>query len=110
MIIEPLKKEIYNKAKELGVETIELKFQGGNDEGYLDVYTSPHNSDFESEIEEWAWEVYDYNGAGDGNDYGDNIIYNIKEGKAHSSEWFMQVSQGEEDSCDLEVAEEQEEE
>jgi len=110
MIIEPLKKEIYNKAKELGIETIELRFSGGSDEGYLDVFTTPDNSALESEIEEWAWEAYDYNGAGEGNDYGDNITYNIKEGKATSSEWFMVVSQGEEDSCDLEVAEEQEEE
>lgn len=110
MIIEPLKKEIYNKAKELGIETIELRFSGGSDEGYLDVYTTPDNSALASEIEEWAWEVYEYSGAGEGNDYGDNITYNIKEGKATSSEWFMVVNQGEEDSCDLEVAEEQEEE
>ena len=110
MIIEPLKKEIYNKAKELGIETIELRFSGGSDEGYLDVYTTPDNSALESEIEEWAWEAYEYSGAGEGNDYGDNITYNIKEGKATSSEWFMVVSQGEEDSCDLELAEEEEEE
>lgn len=110
MIIEPLKKEIYNKAKELNIETIELRFSGGSDEGYLDVYTTPDNSALESEIEEWAWEVYSYSGAGEGNDYGDNITYNIKEGKAHSSEWFTQVTKGEEDSCDLEVAEEEEEE
>jgi hypothetical protein len=112
MTIEPLKKAIYEKAKELGVEKIELRFEGGSDEGYLYIDIYPEESDKDGLagiVEDWAWEAYDYNGAGEGNDYGDNITYNIKEGKATSSEWFMVVSQGEEDSCDLEVAEEQEE-
>lgn len=108
----PLKKSIHDKAKELGIETIELKFSGGNDEGYLDIEVFPWDKQgkLETEIEEWAWQVYDYSGAGEGNDYGDDIIYNIKEGKASSSEWFTARTQGEQDSCDLEVEEEQEEE
>jgi len=110
MTIEPLKKAIYDKAKELNIETIELRFSGGNDEGYLDVYTTPDNSALESEIEEWAWEVYSYSGAGEGDDYGDNITYNLKEGKATTSEWYMARKDGDEDFCDLEVAEEVEEE
>ena len=55
MKAQPLKKEIYNKAKELGVDKITLKFSGGNDEGYLDVELEPDwNQDLATEIEDWA--------------------------------------------------------
>ena len=104
MNIEPLSKAIYNKAKGLGVETIELRFSGGSDEGYLDVYTTPNNLALESEIEEWAWEVYDYSGAGEGNDYGDNIEYNLKNGTAQAEEWYMTRQAGESDVRDLQIS------
>jgi hypothetical protein len=39
-----------------------------------------------------------------------HITYNLKEGKATTSEWFMTRTEGDEDFCDLEVAEEEEEE
>jgi len=113
MKIEPLNKQIYEKAKELGVEKIELRFEGGSDEGYLYVDIYPEESDKDGLagiIEDWAWEVYDYSGAGDGNDYGDNITYNLKEGKATTSEWFMTRAEGDEDCCELEVSEEEKEE
>lgn len=90
MNIEPLSKQIYNKAKELGIETIVLNFSGGDDEGYLDVGMTPkYDEEFAGEIEEWAWEVYDYSGAGDGNAYGDNVEYDLKNGKASTEEWYM---------------------
>ena len=74
MRAEPLKKEIYNKAKELGIKKIILRFSGGNDEGNLDVDMMPDwNQDLASDIEDWAWDAYSYSGAGDGSDYGDNI-------------------------------------
>lgn len=99
MNAKPLSKEIYNKAKELGIERIILRFSGGNDEGYLDVETEPKfNQDFASEIEDWVWEVYDYSGAGDGSDYGDDVIYDLKSGKVSTSEWYM--SRSEEDSVE----------
>jgi hypothetical protein len=113
MKIEPLNKQIYDKAKELGVEKIELRFEGGSDEGYLSIDIYPEESDKDGLagiIEDWAWEVYDYNGAGDGNDYGDIITYNLKEGKATTSEWYMARVDEEEDFCDLEIAEEEQEE
>jgi hypothetical protein len=91
----PLSKEIYNKAKELGIERIILRFSGGNDEGYLDVETEPKfNQDFANEIEDWALETYSYSGAGDGNDYGDNVTYDLKNGKVSTSEWYMSRSEG----------------
>ena len=73
MTIEPLNKDIYNKAIALGIEKIVLNFSGGNDEGYLNVTLYPwhkdksdaHN-DLNAEVENWAWSVYSYGGAGDG--------------------------------------------
>ncbi len=34
---KPLKKEIFDKARELGIAKIELGFQGGSDEGWVNV-------------------------------------------------------------------------
>ena len=108
MKAEPLNKSIYNKAKEQGIEEIILHFSGGSDEGYLDVETEPKwDQNFAREIEEWAWEVYDYNGAGDGNDYGDDIVYDLKNGKVTTSEWFTARQDGDSDDNELELAEEE---
>lgn len=93
MNAKPLSKAIYDKAKELGVNTISLEFSGGNDEGHLHVQTDTDNYDFEKLVEDWAWEVYDYSGAGDGSDYGDNVVYDLKEGKVSTSEWFHVVKE-----------------
>lgn len=107
MKVEPIKKEIYNKAKKLGIELIMLRFKGGDDEGILDVEVYPWDKqgEIESEIEDWAWNVYDYNGAGDGTAYGDNIIYNIKEGKVSTEEWYTAVQSNENDPEDIEIDE-----
>lgn len=110
MNIEPLSKKIYDKAVSLGITQIELKFSGGNDEGYLSVYVSGQegwesNTEFEQEIEEWAFEAYDYSGAGDGNDYGDDIVYDIVNKKATSESWYMARTSGDSEDGDLEIAE-----
>ena len=110
MKAEPLNKTIYNKAKEQGIEQIILHFSGGSDEGYLDVeLCEADNADdsFFKEVEEWAWEAYDYNGAGEGSDYGDDITYDIKEGKVSTSEWFTARQEGDSDNDELELAEEE---
>lgn len=109
MKAQPLNKSIYNKAKELGIEQIILRFSGGNDEGYLDIETAPWNvgfGDLHEKIEEWAWEVYDYSGAGEGDDYGDDITYDLKEGKVTTSEWFTSRQEGDMDNDKLELEEE----
>jgi len=110
MNIEPLSKKIYDKAVSLGISQIELKFSGGSDEGYLNVYVNgpdgfESNTEFEQEIEGWAWEAYDYSGAGDGNDYGDDVIYDIVNKKATSESWYMARTQGDGENGDLEIAE-----
>lgn len=79
---KPLKKEIFEKARKLGVDEILLEFIGGSDEGVVRV--TCHNitgdntfDELEQEIEEWVWQVYDYSGAGDGTEYGDDIFYEV---------------------------------
>jgi len=110
MKAEPLKKSIHDKAKELGIENIILRFSGGSDEGYLDIDMEPtYNQKFANEIEEWAWEVYCYSGAGEGNDYGDDIEYHLKTGRVLTSEWFTSRQEGDSENDILEVAENEEE-
>jgi len=104
MKAEPLNKEIYNKAKELGVEKIILQFSGGNDEGNLNIDLEPDwNQDFANQVEDWTWEVYSYSGAGEGNDYGDNIEYDLKAGKVSTSEWYTSISNGDAYSSNLQI-------
>ena len=99
----PLPKKLYEKAKELGVSSIELEFRGGNDEGNLYVQLVESKTDdlvkivrrkqqiskLETDIETWAFDAYQYSGAGDGNDYGDDVTYNLETMKASVSSWHM---------------------
>lgn len=107
MIIEPISKSIFDKAKKFGVTEIVLNFSGGSDEGYLEVLTSPSavlaGNQFDEEIEEWAWEAYSYGGAGDGSQYGDNITYNLNEGTVEHSSWYHVIQDGESSSGPLVV-------
>lgn len=106
MKAEPLPKAIYEKAKELGVDKIVLKFSGGSDEGELYVETNLDNYAFERVIEDWAWEVYDYSGAGEGIGYGDDIEYDLKNGKVSTSEWYHVVQEQKGGTTKLKVEEE----
>jgi hypothetical protein len=92
MTAKPLKKEIFEQAKKLEVTDIYLRFSGGNDEGYLDIEVAPqkYSDDIRElieKIEEWAWDVYAYSGAGGGNDYGDTIQYDLENSAVFTSEW-----------------------
>jgi hypothetical protein len=107
MNIEPLSKKIYDKAVSLGITQIELKFSGGDDEGYLSVYlTGSSDSAFEGEVEGWAWSAYGYSGAGVGNDYGDDVVYDLVNKTATSESWYMARTEGDSENGDLEIAEE----
>ena len=110
MNIEPLSKKIYDKAVSLGITQIELHFSGVSDEGYLNVYVNGQdgfssNTEFEQEIEGWAWQAYGYSGAGDGNDYGDDVVYDLVEKTATASSWSMQRTEGDSEDAALEIAE-----
>lgn len=111
---EPLKKEIFDKARELGITEIHLEFQGGSDEGYVYVNCShPDRRDFhefQQEIKDWVWQVYDYSGIGEGVDYGDNITYKIVEAvfsdgawkiPTTSQDWYHQPEYGEEEGFEM---------
>lgn len=113
MEAEPLSKVIYNKAKALGVEKIVLNFSGGSDEGYLNVTLYPWDQNKSSElnklnveIENWAWDVYSYSGAGDGSDYGDDIEYDLENNKVSSQEWYTCRTDGDSAEVDLVIDEE----
>lgn len=101
MKIHPLSKAIFDKAISLGVTEIHLNFSGGSDEGYLNVSVLPYDEkeglEFEKEIEDWAWQVYDYSGAGDGNDYGDDVVYDLANKKVKTSEWATERVDGAEE-------------
>lgn len=100
----PLPKKFYDEAKELGISSILLEFTGGNDEGHLYVGFVENKTDdlvkivkrknrineLSMEIEEWAFDAYEYNGTGDGNDYGDDVTYNLETMKASVSSWIME--------------------
>jgi hypothetical protein len=93
MDAESLPHAIYAKALNLGIGKITLAFEGGSDQGYLDIsFDNGVHEDFNQEVETWAWEVYDYSGAGDGSSYGDQIEYDLKEREIHMWEWTMERS------------------
>ena len=110
MNIEPLTKNIYNKAVAMGLTKIVLSFSGGSDQGYLDVTLYPweqgRGSEFsalEAEIENWAWDAYCYSGAGDGSEYGDEIIYDLVTKKVATREWCMVRQDKRSDERDLKI-------
>jgi hypothetical protein len=102
--VPALPKSIFDRAIALGVTQIDLDFRGGSDEGYLDVCVYTEATDgsnagapecvaklykLEKDIENWAWDVFDYSGAGDGNDYGDSISYDLVNKEVSTSGWYM---------------------
>jgi hypothetical protein len=125
--IQPLKKELFERAEKMGLGKIILNFSGGSDEGYLQVEALPKDiinywnwrqnsltneqrrelDQFTSDVEEWAYDAYCYNGAGDGNSYGDDIEYDLVEKTATVSEWWTERQQGDYVKYDLADAEEE---
>lgn len=107
-----LSKEIYDKAISLGVTSITLYFMGGSDEAILEVGCVANNKEnnsqirsFESEINEWAFDAYNYSGAGDGSDYGDDIKYDLVNNKVIVSSWFHQRVENDDVEMKMEIEE-----
>ena len=111
MNAEPISKELYNELTRLGVTKVILSFSGGSDEGFLDVtYEGMDNEYFvedyrkiNEKVEEWAWSVYSYSGAGDGSDFGDTIVYDLVNKRVSTSEWWHERVGGPEFDGDLEI-------
>lgn len=97
--VKPLPKSFADRAKELGAVAIEIQFAGGSDEGHCMVFLrtetpTEFSGSLAGEIEDWAREAYDYCGAGDGNDYGDDITYDFERNVVEVSEWYTQRVDG----------------
>lgn len=108
-MIQPLNKDIYKKAIELNIKQIYLAFTGGSDEGCCYISFNPVNtaiqkSGLEDEIEEWVWETFDYSGVGEGNDYGDDITYDLVNNTISHEEWSMVASYSTPVLTDLKVS------
>ena len=94
MDAQPLTKSLHKKLTDANIKSFTLDFQGGSDEGYLyiNIDSDPKNdidtSFIEQIIEEWAWSVYQYSGAGDGSDYGDKITYDLESNQVTTREWY----------------------
>ena len=90
--IRPISKSIYKKAKLLNIKTITLQFNGGSDEGTLEVWFDGNESvkvvdpKFEKQVYDWAWEAYQYSGDSNGycGDYSDDITYDLQTNLASS--------------------------
>lgn len=117
MTPQPLPMKFMTRALSLGVSGIKLNFSGGSDEGHLNIdfmnsegqyiYTYSDGkeglSDLENEIDDWVWNTYHYNGAGDGRGYGDIIRYNLKEGTVTTEAWWTDEVYGGEKSDTMET-------
>ncbi len=107
MKAEPLKKELFEKVKKLNATKIILNFQGGGDDGHLNVelggVSYGEAEDIHKEIEEWAWEAYDFIGAGEGVDFGENVTYDLAKNEVKTQEWRHVVDYGDENFSVLEV-------
>jgi hypothetical protein len=89
-----------------------LKFSGGSDEGYLDVHLdvpdvqdpySTELSKLRTDLDEYAWEVNPYSGAGDGNDYGDDYVFDLVKNTVSHSTWYMRREETDEGSGSLKI-------
>lgn len=101
----PFPKSLFERAVSLGVKTVTLSFEGGNDEGHLEVSCGWGKSQagesardlradalqLQSDIEDWAFDAYDYSGAGDGSRYGDDVVYDLVRKTASTSDWYTSV-------------------
>lgn len=112
MKAEPLSKKLHAELLALKVETFTLHWSGGDDQGYLDIAVTPDdvvNAELYEKIDNWAWDAYSYNGAGDGSAYGDNITYDLVNGVVTTSEWFTTRQESEEETEKIAVEETEEE-
>jgi hypothetical protein len=86
-------KELLAKIEAAGINKIVLAFSGGHDEGHLDVSIDNGWNDkgeLSLEIHEWAIDAYEYHGAGQGIDYGDNYTYDFVRKTVSHDEWCYQ--------------------
>ena len=106
MKAEPLPKELFDKLKAAQVTEVILNFTGGHDEANLQVSldgAAETSTNLETDVELWAWEAYSYSGAGEGTDYGDDIVYDLVKGEVRTQEWAHETVYSDKQSKKLEV-------
>ena len=95
--VRPIPPHLLQKLKDAGVGAVHLEFSGGSDEGYLDVSFMPAGPrelppekacDLYDEVYKWVYDAYDYSGAGDGTPYGDDVVYDLKNGTWSHTSWY----------------------
>lgn len=103
----PLNKTIYDNARKMGIKQIILHFSGGNDEEFLNIDITPWpmsgGNNLVDDVQDWAWNVYDYNGDGDGSDFGDDIVYDLENETVTTSDWYMTRTEGDEEEVKMQV-------
>lgn len=113
MDILPLPKRFWDKLVEIEATTLEIRFQGGNDEGFCECEINAKDSAkanaLADKIHEWALDSYEYSGAGDGNDYGDDIYYDLKAGTVTHTDWCMERTELTNDPTPILIEETEEE-
>lgn len=105
-----LDRELYAKLRAAGIVRVDINWSGGSDEGYLDVnlYRAGdalpiNDQDLSAAVETWAEGAFDYSGAGDGNDYGDDYVYDLLAHMVTHSEWYHQRVEGGTERSPLEL-------
>lgn len=113
--IEAMPRELYRRLRNAKITDVHLSFEGGCDEAYVDVtllyedkeYKADDAADLEHKVEMWIWDTTDYNGAGDGNMFGDDVQINLLTKEVLASSWWTESvrHEGNGHSYDLDVAE-----
>jgi len=115
--VKPLPKSLFEEAKKLKITKISLEFQGGSDEGQWYVGFERDNEDEDAsydsdvdelnrEIEDWAFEAYNYSGNGD--DHGYDIMYDLVNMEVTHEYWYMDRKYGDKESDKISINEEKE--
>lgn len=94
---KPLPKDLVALLKKHKVEAFKLAFKGGDDEGCLDISVYPTHLEYIADkIRDWVWDVYRFNGAGEGTYYGTNIKYDLQTKEVTVIDWYDEYKRVEE--------------
>lgn len=96
-----LSRTLYDKFIEAKISKIRFNIEGGDDQGYINVYINMDENNIpmankekihnlEQEMEEYIWEKTSFSGAGVGIPYGYKYLYDLNENTITETEWFME--------------------
>lgn len=99
---------MYDKLVEAEVGQLSIDFNGGGDEGFIEVDTDRDpdiDDDLKNEIVDWAEDNCEF-GGGDGNDHRLSFLYNIEDKTVTYQECYMDWVDGDDRHGGFMVAEE----